>query len=226
MFVFYKMISQKLIVNEITPVILSDTGEKVLSLMNDFKVLHLPVVDNNKYLGIVSEDLILEMLDENSTIKTIINKLNPTFVSMEKDVFEVISEINEKKLTLIPMLKDGKYYGSITNNSILTALASIIAVKEGGGVIILALNKKDYHMSEIAQIIESNNARILSSYITQHHNSNMITVTLKLNIKNLNAIIQTFERYKYTVTANYQPSNYNSDGLNDRYNSLMRYLNI
>lgn len=220
------MISQKLIVNEITPVRLSDTGEKVLSLMNEFKVLHLPVVDNNNYLGIVSEDLILEMLDEKATIKTIVNGLNPAFVSMEKDVFEVISEINEKKLTLIPMLENEKYYGSITNHSILTALASIIAVKEGGGVIVLALNKKDYQMSEIAQIIESNNARILSSYISEHRDSNMITVTLKLNVKDLSTIIQTFERYKYTVTAKYQPSNHNSDGISDRYDSLMRYLNI
>ena len=220
------MISQKLIVNEITPVRLSDTGEKALSLMNEFKVLHLPVVDNNNYLGIVSEDLILEMLDEKATIKTIVNGLNPAFVSMEKDVFEVISEINEKKLTLIPMLENKKYYGSITNHSILTALASIIAVKEGGGVIVLALNKKDYQMSEIAQIIESNNARILSSYISEHRDSNMITVTLKLNVKDLSTIIQTFERYKYTVTAKYQPSNHNSDGISDRYDSLMRYLNI
>jgi acetoin utilization protein AcuB len=226
MFVFYKMISQKLIVNEITPVHLDDTGVKVLSLMSEFRVLHLPVVDKNNYLGIISEDEIFNMLDEKEQIKTIQNKLSPFFASMDKDVFEVISEINEKNLTLIPMLENGKYFGSITNHSILKALASIIAVKEGGGVIILALNKRDYQMSEIAQIVESNNAKILSSYITEHQNSNMITITLKLNITDLSAIVQTFERYNYSVTAKYQPTNHSSDSISDRYDSLMRYLNI
>ena len=124
------------------------------------------------------------------------------------------------------MLDEGKYLGSITINSIVNALASITAVKDGGGLIILALKKQDYQMSEIAQIIESNNAKILSSYVTEHYESDKITVTLKLNIENLNAIVQTFERYKYIVTAHYEPSNIKANNtISDRYDSLMRYLN-
>jgi hypothetical protein len=81
-------------------------------------------------------------------------------------------------------------------------------------------------MSEISQIVESNNAKILSSYITDTKNKERINVSLKLNIENLNAVKQTFERYNYLVSAHYQPSDIKTDNtLNDRYDSLMRYLN-
>ena len=220
------MISHKLIANEISAVSLEDSGALVLSLMNEFKVSHLPVISKNTFLGIISEDDIINMKDDTEKISVISNNLSKDFIDVEKDVYEVIDKIHSNKPTLIPLLNDGKYLGSITIHSIISALASITAVKEGGGMIILALKKQNYQMSEIAQIIESNNAKILSSYITEHYDSDKLTVTLKLNIQNLNAIVQTFERYKYIITAHFEPTNQNTNNtISDRYDSLMRYLN-
>jgi hypothetical protein len=86
------------------------------------------------------------------------------------------------------------------------------------------MNKKDYSMSEIAQIVESNNLKILSAYITDVDEKNNIKLTLKLNKIDIAAVIQTFERYKYNVAASYNYSE-NTDNLSDRFDSLMRYLN-
>ena len=94
-----------------------------------------------------------------------------------------------------------------------------------GGVIILEMNKNDYSMSEMAQIVEGNNAKILSSYVSNHKDSNMIKVTLKLNVNELSHVVQTLRRYDYTITAHYDQSQ-STDGLQDRYDSLMLYLNI
>ena len=105
-----------------------------------------------------------------------------------------------------------------------SSLASIVAIQESGGVIILEMMKKEYSMSEIAQIVESNGARILSAYITDVDDRDIIKLTLKLNIIDIAPIIQTFERYKYTVAASYNQSE-NKDNLTDRYELLMRYLN-
>ena len=132
--------------------------------------------------------------------------------------------MDEHKLTLLPIMGDENYFGAITQQSVIEGLASIVAIQESGGVIILEMNKKDYSMREIAQIVESNNLKILSAYITDVDEKNNIKLTLKLNKIDIAAVIQTFERYKYNVAASYNYSE-NTDNLSDRFDSLMRYLN-
>ena len=145
-------------------------------------------------------------------------------MTLGKDVFEVIKYMDDHNLSLLPMVTNGKYIGSITHQTTISALASLVAIKETGGVIILEMNKKEYSMSEIAQIVESNSARILSTYITDVDERNIIKITLKLNISDVSPIIQTFQRYSYKVAASYNHSE-NRNNLDDRYDLLMRYLN-
>ena len=164
------------------------------------------------------------MHDENNKLESIKEKIKHFFMPLGKDVFEIINYMDKHKLSLLPMLTHGKYIGSITYESIISSLASIVAIQESGGVIILEMMKKEYSMSEIAQIVESNGARILSAYITDVDDRDVIKLTLKLNIIDIAPVIQTFERYKYTVAASYNQSE-NKDNLGDRYDLLMRYLN-
>ena len=79
-------------------------------------------------------------------------------------------------------------------------------------------------MSEIARIIESNNAKILSSYITSESEMEYIEVTIKLNKINITSIVKDFERFNYIISASYNKIDQNID-LTDRYESLMRFLN-
>ena len=218
------MLSQKLIATDITPAHPQDRGVNVMSLMDEFKVLHLPVVENGKLLGIVSEEDLWSMHNQEKPIKNILQRLKQAQVTFEHDVFEIVKLVNEHDLSLIPVVDKGRYMGAISIRSILKALASIVAMQSDGGVLILEMNKNDYSMSEMAQIVEGNGAKILSSYISNHRENKMLKVTLKLNVNDLKPIIQTFERYQYTITAHYDQSESNND-LHDRYNSLMRYLN-
>jgi CBS domain-containing protein len=218
------MLSQKLIATDITPAHPQDRGVNVMSLMDEFKVLHLPVVENGKLLGIVSEEDLWSMHNQEKPIKNIIQRLKQAQVTFEHDVFEIVKLVNEHDLSLIPVVDKGRYMGAISIRSILKALASIVAMQSDGGVLILEMNKNDYSMSEMAQIVEGNGAKILSSYISNHRENKMLKVTLKLNVNDLKPIIQTFERYQYTITAHYDQSESNND-LHDRYDSLMRYLN-
>lgn len=218
------MLSQKLIAADITPAHPQDRGANVMSLMDEFKVLHLPVVENGKLLGIVSEEDLWSMHNQEKPIKNILQRLKQAQVTFEHDVFEIVKLVNEYDLSLIPVVDKGRYMGAISIRSILKALASIVAMQSDGGVLILEMNKNDYSMSEMAQIVEGNGAKILSSYISNHRENKMLKVTLKLNVNDLKPIIQTFERYQYTITAHYDQSESNND-LHDRYDSLMRYLN-
>ncbi|MBL6657410.1 MAG: CBS domain-containing protein [Flavobacteriales bacterium] len=218
------MISKKLISKEIQTVTLEMTGEQALSVMQEFRLSHLAVVEDNKLIGVISEGDIWNMYDEGNKINSISDKIELLCMPLGRDVFEIIKYMDEHKLSLLPIIGDGKYFGAITQQSVIEALASIVAIQESGGVIILEMNKKDYSMSEIAQIVESNNLKILSAYVTDVDEKNNIKLTLKLNKIDIAAVIQTFERYNYNVAASYNYSE-NTDNLSDRFDSLMRYLN-
>ena len=218
------MITRKLISKEIQTITLEQSGAEALAIMQEYHLSHLAILSNNELLGVISEEDIWGMYDENNKLESIKEKIQHFFMPLGKDVFEVIKYMDEHKLSLLPMLANEKYVGSITHESIISSLASIVAIQESGGVIILEMMKKEYSMSEIAQIVESNGARILSAYITDVDDRDIIKLTLKLNIIDIAPIIQTFERYKYTVAASYNQSE-NKDNLIDRYDLLMRYLN-
>ena len=218
------MITRKLISKEIQTITLEQSGAEALAIMQEYHLSHLAILSNNKLLGVISEEDIWGMYDENNKLESIKEKIQHFFMPLGKDVFEVIKYMDEHKLSLLPMLANEKYVGSITHESIISSLASIVAIQESGAVIILEMMKKEYSMSEIAQIVESNGARILSAYITDVDDRDVIKLTLKLNIIDIAPIIQTFERYKYNVAASYNQSE-NKDNLVDRYDLLMRYLN-
>ncbi|MEM9921476.1 MAG: CBS domain-containing protein, partial [Bacteroidota bacterium] len=53
------MIAGNLLSQDIVPLKTSDTGEEALSIMNDFYVKHLPIVNNKQLLGLLAEDDVL-----------------------------------------------------------------------------------------------------------------------------------------------------------------------
>ncbi len=218
------MNTKKLISKEIQTLSLESSGSDALSIMHEFHLSHVAIVEKGTLLGVLSEEDIWNMTDENNKINTISEKIEPLYMPVGKDVFEIIKYMDEKKLTLLPILMDNKYKGAITHQSVIEALATIEAIQESGGVIILEMNKKDYSMSEISQIVEGNNAKILSSYVTDVDDKNIMKLTIKLNVLDIAPVIQTFERYQYTIVASFNHSE-NNDDLTNRYDILMRYLN-
>ena len=103
-------------------------------------------------------------------------------------------------------------------------IAKSATIQSVGGVIVLEMNNNDYSLTEIASIVESNDAKILSSYIISKPASTNIEVTIKLNKQDITAIIKDFERRDYKVSASYKEEETDGDFL-ARYESLMRFLN-
>ena len=91
-------------------------------------------------------------------------------------------------------------------------------------MIVLQIKANDYYMSEIARIVEDNNAKILSSYITSIPQNQIIELTIKLDKIDIKSIVKDFERYDYNIIASYK-SNEEDNNFLDRYESLMRFLN-
>jgi hypothetical protein len=132
--------------------------------------------------------------------------------------------MSEFKLSVIPILDELEHYiGCTSIYKLMTELANTGSIKETGGLLILEVNTVDYSMAQIAQIVESNNARILSSYILSNPDSTKLDVTLKINQLDLTSIIRTFERYDYIVKASFQYGMGDED-LNWRYDALLNFM--
>jgi predicted transcriptional regulator len=202
-----------------------DDGKKALSLMDDLRVSHLPVVRNKFYLGLISENEILEWVSTDELIEKHLPNLMAPHALGSQHLFDIIEILEVNSLTVVPVLdKNKKYLGAISNRKLLYTIAKSSAVQSMGGVFVLEINQNDYSMSEIARIIEDSNAKILSSYITSVPNSTKMELTIKVNKTEIDGIISDFERFEYKIMASYQESGSQEDMM-QRYESLMRYLN-
>lgn len=214
------LISQSLI--SLHPV---DDGLRAISLMEELRVNHLPVVRNGFYLGILSEKEILNWDNEEEFIEEHLEEITAPSVIGTQHLFDIIEELEKFSLTVIPVLDEEKHYlGSITNRKLLYTIAKSTSIQSNGGVIVLRMNQNDYQMSEIARIVEDNNTKILSSYITSIPDALQIELTLKLNTMDINSIVKDLERFDYNVSASFNTEETNDD-FTDRYESLMRFLN-
>jgi acetoin utilization protein AcuB len=220
------MIAKDLLTHEVLSLSLSDTGLTALHLFDEFKVSHLPIVNSNDYIGLVSED---EIYSANSFEETLENhnlKFQKISVFYSQHAYVVIRLFAEYKLSLLPVVDDNNLFlGCITLPALVENLSTITAVDNPGGIIVLELNINDFSLTEIAQIIESNDARLLSLYMKSQPDSIRSELTLKVNRMDIQPIIQTFLRYNYTIKASFFESDY-TDSLRERYNMLMTYLNI
>jgi len=216
----------ELISDEIPPLTHADTGEKALRWMDEFKVSHLPVLKNGNFVGVISESDILDKLNLDDTLDKLFDHLPRPYIFKDAHIYEVLAKISEHKLSVIPVLDtDEKYLGCISIHHLATLIANTGSIKESGGIIVLEVNSIDYSMAQIAQIVESNNAKILSSYIMSPSDSTKLEVTLKINQIELVSIIRTFERYDYVIKASYQKSS-NDDDVQFKYDALINYLNF
>jgi len=220
------MIARELISETVPPLKATDTGNKALSWMHDFHVRHLPVVKDDQFLGLISEDDILNHNAPEEKLSKHKLSLDRPVVNESEHLYDVIKLAVGNSLTLIPVTNtDDKYLGVITLESLLQYFAESGSLTEPGTILVLEMKKRDYSLAEIARIVESEQASILSSYISSKPSSNFIEITLKLNRKEINRIVATFERYDYSVKASFLESDY-MDSLKERYDSLMSYLNV
>ena len=218
------MIAKDLITDEIPPLKHTDTGTTALHWMDEFKVSHLPVLKNNNFVGLVSESDILDKENLEESLDKLFDHLPRPYVMENAHIYEVLYKIAEHKISVIPILKeDESYVGCTSIHQLMQMIANTGSIKEAGGVLVLEVNQNDYSLAQIAQIVESNNAKILSSYIMSSPDSTKLEVTLKINQIELTRIIRTFERYDYTISASYQKSDFEED-LQVRYDALMNFL--
>ena len=220
------MLVKDIISDTIVALKTSDSASLALSLMEEFKVSHLPIVNNVELLGLISEEDILSINIPDEPLGNHKLSLSRPFINDDQHIFEAIRIFSELKLSILPVLdRKNNYLGMITLLDLVQNLSKIISLNNPGGIIVLELNQNDYSLTEISQIIESNDAKVLNLYLTSYPNSTKIDLTLKINKIDLTQVLKTFNRYNYIIKASFSEHQYIED-LKDRYDLLMNYLNM
>ncbi|WP_299576912.1 CBS domain-containing protein [uncultured Sunxiuqinia sp.] len=221
------MIAKELISDVIPSLRLTDDGQKALNWMEIFRLSHLPVVDKGEYIGLISDKAIYDLnLIEKKMDDCREHQVHP-HVHSNQHIYEVASIMSELKLSLVPVLDlKHNYLGCISVMDLSRKFATLVAVHEPGGIIVLELTPIDYSLSQIAQIVEGNDAKILSLYTYKEEDSKELLVTLKINQIDLSPIIQTFVRYDYSIRAVFMDEAILNNLYDDRFNQLIKYMNI
>jgi CBS domain-containing protein len=221
------MVANDLISEVIPSLKTSDTGQTALNWMEIFRISHLPIVNNQDFLGLISDADIYDMNQPEEPIGNHELTLLKPFVTTGQHLFEVIGIAARLKLSVVPVLDDKNHYkGVITVSDLVRHIAGISSMDQPGGIIVLEMIDRDYSLTQIAQIIESNNIKVLSMYITSPEDSTRLEVTLKVNTTDLLAVIRTFERYNYDVKTWVTTNDSIDRFYSERFDLLMKYLNM
>ena len=220
------MLARELISDIVSALKTSDTGNQALAWMEVFRIKHLPIVNHREFLGLISDADIYDLNNADEPVGHHSLSLTKPYVTEDQHIYEVIELLSRLELTLVPVLNhENQYLGVITQEELTQHFAHLSAMQQPGGIIELEMNEHDYSLAEISQIVESNNARILSLYVASNGERSKLRVTLKINLTDLTSVIETFDRYNYTVVASHMNDEDLDEFYQERFDVFLKYLN-
>ena len=221
------MIASSLLSNVVPVLKKDDTCAQALGWMDLFRVSHLPVLEGESYVGLLSDEIMYAHGCINDPIGKLDIPRESTYVYEDMHVYEVIEVVSSQLLSVVPVLnRKNVYQGAILLTDILHNIDKLLCVDDPGGIIVLEVNKIDYSLAEVAQIVEYNEAKVLSCYVTCNPDSNKVEITLKVNAARIEPILDTFIRYRYVIKNTFVSGEDINEELKDRYGQLLRYLEM
>lgn len=221
------MIATDLINQLIPPLHPGDRALRAIDWMDEFRVNQLPVVEDGKFIGLIDEDVVFSSVDPDAPIKNLELKNRTAFIDGERHLFEVIRLAIDNDLDVVPVVDDKlNYLGVVTVNDTAKAFSQLASAEYPGGILVLSLNEKDYSLTEISRLAESEGIKILSAFVsTDPKDVTRLKVTLKFNKQDISRLIATYERFEYKVISQFQETA--SHGYEkERLNILFKYLEL
>ena len=220
------MLTANLINNNIPRLKPQDSVGKALQLISDFKVTHLPVVSEDKFLGLISEEDLLDVEEQKLTIEVLQESLVQAAVYDTAHFLIAVNCSIQFDTNVVPVINtENEYAGVITTTDLLKALGNFSGANEIGGIISLEMERSQFAISEISRIVESNDCTILHLNTIVHPETGMLTVTIHINKREIATVIATFERYDYHVSFYFGIQHLENE-IDSNYRNFMHYLDI
>jgi predicted transcriptional regulator len=199
---------------------------RAMQLMDDCNVIHLPLVEEDIFLGLIAESDLLNSEDDSQLLETISGSISRVRVNPNGHFTEALQLANEYGLAVVPVTETNfEWVGSIAAADLLKFTGHMIGADEPGGIIVLEMEKRNFAFSEIYKLVETNDAQITQLNTYYDNNLGVLYVTLKLNKFELSDIVATFQRYEYQVRYYFGEEMYENE-LRNNYDHLMNYLNL
>lgn len=220
------MIARNYINNAIPHLKLSDSVDKAINWMEEYKIAHLPVVEHHKLLGIISEKVLLDALEGDTPLKKLQQNFLELSVKGTNHIFDAFTLFTEHQLTIIPVADDDDgYEGMISLQDLVHVFTTLSGLKSPGAILILYMKANDYSMAQISRIIENNGAKVLSSYVMPDADPTKLHLCLKLNRQEINAVVAALERFEYQITARFDESEVKETS-QENLDQFFKYLDI
>ena len=220
------MLTRDLLTQTLPHLKLRDKVFQALQLMNDYHVTHLPIVDDEKYIGLISEEILLHVEDDNADLTV----LQPAFINISvrdnEHLLSVIQDTVENDLSIMPVVnEDNELLGSITKDDLLKNASEFMSLNEPGGIIVLELDPKQYSFNELSRLIESNDAQITQLNTSTDSDTGLLTATIKINKADVADVVASLQRHEYNVKYYFGEELYENE-VRSNYENLMNYLKI
>jgi predicted transcriptional regulator len=213
------------ILNEIKPLSLNSSVKTALELFDNYSTTHFIVVENNNILGCFAQEDILQIENKSDKLVAYSHLLNSFFADKEATVLELLKIFADNDTTLIPILsREKEYIGYYNLSDVLEVFSTSPFMTNNSETLIVEKKEGNYSMSEVSQIVESNNGKLLGVYISENQGG-FVQITLKISTEDINEIMQTFRRYDYKIVSIHENDIYLED-LKNRSDYLQKYLEM
>lgn len=212
------------IINDIKPLNINDAIGDLQQLFNQLTYSHIPIENNGAYIGCISETD-AHCFDGSKSISDCNYTIEGFFVRPSTNWLDVLEAFAQNNTNIMPVLNDNNtYLGYYELNDIIGLFNETPFFSEPGGILIVEKGFQDYSFSEISQIVESNNGKLLGAFISKIE-SDVAQITLKIGNEGLSDVIQTFRRYSYNIISGHEEDSY-IENLKERSDYLKKYLDL
>ncbi|MEM9856209.1 MAG: CBS domain-containing protein [Bacteroidota bacterium] len=221
------MIAEELINQMIPPLKQKDDAHKALVWMEELRCNELPVIHQGKFMGFVTEEMIMEANDAEKLVGSFEKVGDQCVLSSGSHVYDVIKKAAENDLKMVSVLNpEQEYLGVITVQDTINSMAQSVAIQMSGSILVLSVPYIDYSLSQMSRLVEENDAKILSSSVKEDDmDSTQLRVTLKINKPDLSPIVATFERFGFKVIGRFQETKITEPD-KEKLDMLFRFLDI
>jgi acetoin utilization protein AcuB len=194
--------------------------------MNDNQVTHLPIVDGEKFVGIISEDDLLLVDNDHTELNNLQQSFGNTSVKSNEHFLKAIQVAAENGLSVVPVVdEENDIAGAVAYRDLLRHASEFMSLNEPGGLIVLEVESNQYSFNEISKLVETNDAQITQLNTSNDPETGMMQVTIRINKAEVSDIVATFQRYEYNVKYYFGEEVYVNE-LRSNYDNLMNYLKI
>ncbi len=213
------------LVNDISPLSLQSKIEDAQRIFSESNLHYIPVIDNENYLGCIA-DYVVDGIEGDTEIRDFVMDLSNFYGKEDMNEQEVFEIMGRHRTNILPILSQNKgdYLGYLELKHLLAYFSNMPFMNEHGNFIVVQKAQSEHSFSEVSQIVESNNTKLLSLYISSFEND-MIQTTIKMGDGDFNAIAQTFRRYGYDIISDHYDDVF-LNNLKERSRYFDRYLNI